>query len=331
MKTVKTVKTPDSIVVLTDDNATGYVEAMSKSTIVVNSLEAMRKLIGSKGTRKVNLYPFRKKIEIDEDIYNQDAELERNYSHEKYRGCNKLKDYILINSNPSENKNGNLFDKRLDEYKGLSLQGIIDKAFEDKGGSITLRDVKGTWCTITKELFMDFLKMHQTRGRVRKFDKIRKELKTENYVPICKKTLPYIRFNKGYSLVTFKLGSAEEVGKYISDNIAKGMTDYAFQHENEDVEIVDFSYTNHFTHLRVLCKSEGVDELLRIFADVYRKEKVSFVEAHHAYITVIDNIGQEDEKSEWYQLFTGDVFNVIKESLLYEKQEDLFYGFPVYK
>ncbi|MGF2715494.1 hypothetical protein ACQUY5_25100 [Bacillus cereus] len=330
MSTNKTELRERSFIVL-PTKGISLLNKMTKAELIALTLIPLNK---EKMKNEFNTYPFRKQVEIDEDKYTRDKELTGEYDFERFRACASLNTLLNDLFNPVVNRDKVfLNDKKLSYYDGLTRSDIVDKVFEEGNGVITFRHYRGQLMTVRKEDFETYLERKHARVSIKRFDDLVNKIGSRDYLPIREETTKYIKFPKGYSIVNFGMPKHNLGRKNVSSELIMHMITEVNKCLKEEIEIVDHSYTFQFIDFTILCKTEKIDDVLSIFSNAYTEVEKWIVEddVHYTYISVTRDIGTENRENKWYQVFTGKPFDSIKESPLFEKQEELFHGFSAIK
>ncbi|AFQ29947.1 hypothetical protein P4493_05130 [Bacillus thuringiensis] len=286
-----------------------------------------------------NTYPYKKNVNINENTYNSMlAKIDKVYKGRGFNIVSICKDFR--NMVRQSIKDGTLrqnFGVDENQVRGMNFRQIIDCIFEQHKGKVDveLSGKSSLKITLTQKDFLEWIEAKSYLKEIESLDNVLNMVGVDNQnltgkkkLPITFETKKFIKFDKGLSLVSFRLDyTSQEKREYTRRFLQKAI----MKAESQGVEVVNLSYSKHFGLLNLLVPNERANECIKLFLDMFPKhvQNQLYSMNYHLDVEVEENIGQENCKSEWYYLLNGSRFNRIKESL--EKEEGTFFGFPMYK
>lgn len=146
------------------------------------------------------------------------------------------------------------------------------------------------------------------RSKYTNFKSISSSLKTDSYLPINFKTIPYINFNKGKTLVEVRLSNINDEATIKTSYV---LSEYITLLGLAELDIVHLETYKHSTEINIVSNNEGkdvIDFLVSILGHTSFEGLAYFVD-----ITVINNVGQPNETEEIVHLFSSHAFSSIRD------------------
>ncbi|MGF2715495.1 hypothetical protein ACQUY5_25105 [Bacillus cereus] len=286
-----------------------------------------------------NTYPYKKKVNIDVNKYNQLLnKIDKMYNSKGFNIVSICKDFR--NMVRQSIKDGTLrqnFGVSENKVRGMNFRQVIDFIFEHNKGKVDV-EISGKSrlkITLTQKNFLEWLESKNYLKEIEAFEHVlqdvdvdKKDVTGKHKLPITFETKKFIQFDKGLSLVSFRLDYTSKDKREHTRRIVRNKVN---KMQEAGVEVVNLSYSKHFALLNLLVPNNRAKDCVKLFLQGFPQHVQNQLHDmnYHLDIEVEENIGQENCKSEWYYLLNGSRFKGIKESL--EKEEKTFFGFPMYK
>ncbi|MEC2463812.1 hypothetical protein P9X10_02695 [Bacillus cereus] len=286
-----------------------------------------------------NTYPYKKEVTIDLDTYNRMSKVINKVYHNKgFSLASICKDFReMVRQSIKDETLQQTFGIKENQVRSMNFRQIIEFIFERNKGKVDveLSGKSNMKITLTQK---DFLEWLEAKGYLKEIGSLNHVLKmvgvNENNLtgkkklPITFETKKFITFDKGQSLISFRLDyTSKEKREYTRRFLQKAIQ----KMESQGVEVVNSSYSKHFGLLNLLVPNNLAEDCVKQFLNMFPQhvQNQLYSMNYHLDIEVESNIGQENCKSEWFYLLNGSRFKGIKEGL--EKEDKTFYGLPLYK
>ncbi|PHE64107.1 hypothetical protein COF68_04455 [Bacillus toyonensis] len=286
---------------------------------------------------KLNVFPFRKNVEIDTEKYAKYRRDYDNYSSNKKSALQKfvrgIRTLIKEGTLHEHFNLGELNDPRLMDR---NFETIIELIFQQCNNSIEVEQVGFFRSTeyISIEDYHENKKLMKRQQLARHFSGDLNDITVENVstiknisIPIYHKTSPFIKFEKGQALISFELETTSEITETVTNRI---INRFITAMQLEGVDIVNYINYNQMSILNVLCSNEEVDGVLENFSKVFKSfYSPLFTKSYYTSIDVQYNVGQEDETINYYVLLSGGHYQPLADKLVLTGETYL--GFKVCK
>lgn len=285
----------------------------------------------------INVYPFRKVVEIDKDKYLTDKNRVDTFLKSKTaKGCSLLNRMFGKALKNRKNKLGNLLGVPGSRLDGLSNREVVDFIFENTVGAVAIQtDRKGTeegFVKVTKSDFEEFTVCRRLDDKLRAFRKVVKAVESETYLPVYFQTTNYLKFDAGFTLLSFDMSISTKRRFNITNSLVKYMISECNESTIEELEVVNYSFDTAYAHLGILCKNEDAKKVLGLWFKVYNSCLSPYEDLdYYMWVDVYKNLGQENEESESLQVLHGDHFEPFKNTHLFTQADEKMYGLSVYR
>ncbi|AFQ29953.1 hypothetical protein P4493_05100 [Bacillus thuringiensis] len=269
----------------------------------------------SNGVSNLHIFPYRKKVELKQDILDLDV-MSYTYSYleediNKYTSLRKLIKKAF---------NEEVFDS-------LTFKEKEELFFKQGNNEVVYTDKNYKKHTVTKEEYDLFFKRRKAYNQAMEFYNVREHVNSEDYLPINRATKHYIKFNKEQVLVSLRLESSNYRTGRITSKFISCLQNFI---KDTGIEIVNIDQTENATYVNLLSEKEnfmlnGLREVISQ-CELYRTEE-SF--NYNLEVEIERNLHQENYSKDWYYFFTGNKYEELKD--MFKKQESNFLAHPLYK